>query len=128
MTFSFRDRYRLLWRALCVALDPKSNEAVFVWRTQDNPEIKPHCFYAEDKKSVDLIFDCFSEVIVRADSVEDANKRATGFLLHTAALYCDKHDLPRDHLVVYSQPLLAKTDLEETQKQPTFSASFLNKD
>ena len=126
MTFSFRDRYRLLWRALCVAFNPRAREPTFIWRINNSPEIKPHCFYAEDTRSVDLILDAFSEVISRGDSIEDANKRATGFLLGAAARYCDKNKLPRDTVVVHSKVLLRKTQLERVEAEPTFTASHLN--
>lgn len=127
MSFSFRDRYRLLWRALRVACNPKSSEALFLWREEGKSDVIPHAFYAENTKGTDLILDCFTQVVMRSDSLEEANKIATGFFLKVAAAYCDKNKLPRDHLVIYATPIIPKEDLDQVKQDSTITASYLPK-
>lgn len=119
MRFSFRDRYRLLWRALLVAANPKSAEATFPWRNEGSNKVIPHSFFAKDLKGIQLVMDLFSEIAGKSDSIDSLNQRGVSLMLEATKVFCEHNKLDPDAVLIHARIAVFKADVEAASKAPT---------
>lgn len=96
MRLSLLDRYKLIKRAVALALNPKIQATTFLWVSNDNPdEVVPHSIYADGTSSTAPMFQYFARV-ASIGTLEDMQARLAGMNLVALKHFCKTNN--KDYL------------------------------